>query len=201
MAYHGKTGYKRTLISKHPHQAYVKQVAASSTDLVASCDLNSLVQVWRLDLANSATVRVTTLATQIRLSAPRQLVFSPSGKFILVSTATLDPCILDPNGSLIGSKDFERGDTCAWRWLTLIKFNKLDEFVLIYDSQFLSYTATEFPSLTPAAASMWTNKTLDYLLGDGCSTAEFDIGVQHTPTQTLVLAVRHHAGRTSGSNL
>lgn len=201
LAYYSKTGVKGTILYRHPHQAYVKEIATSNTDLIASCDVNSFVQVWSLDLKDQTAVRVRTMAASMRLHAPiRQLLFSPSGKFLLVSTTESDHVYLAQDGEVVGSRVFTREDRCAWRWLTPDGPSKFDEFMLVDNSQLQRYSAPNFPSL--AVESMFSSIiTLDYNSGDGCAPTSFDSATFVRKAQTLLLAVRHQASHVSSSKL
>ncbi|OIW25313.1 hypothetical protein CONLIGDRAFT_622861 [Coniochaeta ligniaria NRRL 30616] len=138
LAYHSKAGFKGNILYRHPHQAYVKKVATSSTDLVASCDVNSVIQVWNLDL-NDTAVRARTMAATMRLHAPiQQLLFSPSGKFLLVSTTDSDYVYSAQDGSVVGSK-LIRKHRCAWIWLTPERSSK----------DFGSFTIQPFARMLP----------------------------------------------------
>jgi hypothetical protein len=197
LAYHAKTGFKSSMLYKHPHQSYVKLVASSGTDLVASCDVNSIVQIWKLDLANHTAVRASTMTAQLRLQEPiRQLVFSPSGKFILVSTTDSDHVYSTQDGSLVGSREITHGDRWTWIWLTSDKLSAVDEFILVVNCRLWRYSAAEFPVLTTKS-----HISIDYSLGDGCISTGFDSAIFHADTQTLLLSVRHQAGHVSNSNL
>ncbi|KAB5566796.1 NACHT and WD domain protein, partial [Coniochaeta sp. 2T2.1] len=201
LACHSKTGFKRTVLYQHPHQAYVKEIAASSTDLIASCDVNSLVQICKLDVTKPTSVRISTMVVSLRLHAPvRQLVFSTSGKWLLVSTTESDSVYSTKDGSLIGTQAFTRSANCSWRWLAPEAAGEADQFILILESQFLRYSAPEFPCMAVQSLP-GESLSLQYSLGDGCTPTGFDSAVFDAHTRTLFLAVRHQSGHAFSSTL
>ena len=188
VAFSTETGKQLAELYTHPHMQSVNSLAVGSKGHVASSDTNTIFQLWKLDLERPASPKAPSLIMQLRArSVVRQLVFSDSGEYLLVSTSTSDLVYSTADGEIVGSCKFETHERSLWEWLPVSHHsNQKPQFALMCDKTFQRFSAAEFPK--NIAGSM---KHLNYELGEGEVEGVIALFAYETQTQTVVLDIQH----------
>jgi WD40 repeat protein len=196
IAFDTKTGLQIVVLYTHPHGAFVSGLAVSQNGMVASSDVNCVIQVWNLKQALSPTHLYTYAAAQIK-GRVKQLCFSTRGDYLLVATTQADQVYSMTSGSCVGSLQFEHGERKVWRWLQVPSPAKQSEqFALMHDHKLTEFSASAFPSKIDGFEA-----DLHYDVGNCNDETDINSAVIHPETQTLVLDVRYASGYISSSSM
>ncbi|KAI9158094.1 Vegetative incompatibility protein [Paramyrothecium foliicola] len=129
----------------YSHEDIVNHITTCQAYIIASSDLFNIVKVKEFSV-NSNTVKVEGAEFQFRpKSSIRQLLFDPSGAFLLVSTVEADNLYDTSTGVLLGSLLRESGDKCSWKWVSLQLRDGSGIFALIQNHQIALYCPSTFP--------------------------------------------------------
>ncbi|MCJ1351615.1 MAG: hypothetical protein MMC33_001599 [Icmadophila ericetorum] len=145
-AYASHSGKEETELYVHPNGAFVTAIAVGPDDILASGDVNGNVQVWKLARTPARSLRTGSLilATSTH-KAIQQLLISPSGEFILVSTATVSSVFSSQTGTCIGKLDSSQNDQNNGTWL--LGAATKPELLLILGDGVARHSWDSFPSL------------------------------------------------------
>lgn len=196
IAFDTKTGLQSAVLYTHPHSAFVSGVAISQNGVMASSDVNCVVQVYNLKQALSPAHLYTYSAAGIK-GRIKQLCFSTRGDYLLVATTQSDQVYSMKNGSCVGSLQFEHGERKVWRWLQLPSpLKQSEQFALIHDHILTKFSASAFPLKIDD-----TEADIHYDVGEGNDETDINSAIIHPETQTLVLDVRYASGYVSSSSM
>jgi WD40 repeat protein len=146
-AYTSKTGKEDAILYSHSKSAFVTAIAVSSHGILASGDVNGNVQVWQLGKAATMTLKTRFLMLNTSAGkAIKQLLISPTGDFILISTTVSDFVFSTRDGTCIGKTIFSPTDRNFWKWLS--RASVQPELLLIVDDKLKRYCWDEFPNLS-----------------------------------------------------
>lgn len=187
-AFSTETGKQLAELYTHSNTRSVSSLAVGKNYQVASSDSNTIVQVWKLDLERIASPKASSLVLQFRArSVVKQLFFSNSGEYLLVSTGSSDYVYSMRNSELVGSWKFESSDRSTWQWLPVPEQSDMEsQFALICDRTFQRFSAAEFPKIIPDST-----RSLNYELGEGEVDGEVAMFAYDTQSQTVVLDIKH----------
>ena len=190
------TGLQIAVLYTHPHGAFVSGLAVSQKGIMASSDVNCVVQVWNLKQVLSPAHLYTYSAAKIK-GRIEQLCFSTHDNHLLVATTQSDQVYSMRDGSCVGSLQFEHGERKVWRWLQVPSpVKQPEQFALIHDHILTKFSASAFPS------KMDDFKIdVHYDVGEGNDETAIKSAIIHTETQTLVLDVRYASGYVSSSSI
>ncbi|KAH6684471.1 NACHT and WD domain protein [Halenospora varia] len=184
----------------YSHQStVVKCLAVTHSDKIASADSNGNVQVWRLDTSQHTKIKVGSMKFQARFPcAICQIIFDQTGKYLLVSTMDSDHVYDCEAGILVGSIQFQANGRSLWKWVTLpdTKDTQIQQFTLISDHEFVSYSAEAFPERIGSS-----HLKLDWKVEDGFVEKEISTVVMHPESMLLVLEVRQQHGYETSSSV
>lgn len=196
IAFDSKTGLQIVVLYTHTHGAFVSGLAISQNGIVASSDVNCVMQVWNLKQDLSPAHLYTYSAAQNK-GRIKQLCFSTRGDYLLVATTQADQVYSMTGGSCVGSLQFEQGERKVWRWLQVPSpVNQSEQFALIHDHMFTKFSASAFPSKIDSLEA-----DIHYDVGEGNDETEINSAIIDPETQTLVLDVRYASGYISSSSM
>jgi hypothetical protein len=146
-AYTSKTGKEDAVLYSHSKSAFVTAVAISPHDILASGDVNGNVQVWQLEKTMTRTLKTSSLMLNTSAGkAIKQLLISPTGDFILMSTTVSDFVFSTRDGTCIGKITFSPTDRTLWKWIS--RASAQPELLLIVDDKLKRYCWDKFPNLS-----------------------------------------------------
>ena len=196
IAFDTKTGLQLAVLYTHPHGALISGLAVSQNGIIASSDVNCVIQVWILKQALSPAHLYTYSAAQIK-GRVKQLCFSTCGDYLLVATTQSDQVYSMKVGSCVGSLQFEHGDRKVWRWLQVPSpVKQSEQFALIHDHILSKFSASAFPSKIDDFEA-----ELHYDVGEGNDETDIYSAIIHPGTQTLILDIRYASGYVSSSSM
>ena len=135
-----KAGQQMPDLYTHPHAARIATITIHSTNLIASCDVHGVVQVWTLLWEPPCSIRRGKLVLEVHLSARiQQLCFSAEGQHLLIATNQSDQVYSIDNGLRVGLLDFESSKRTNWRWIP-IHNRESGEFLLLNDHTLQRFT-------------------------------------------------------------
>ena len=196
IAFDTKTGLQLAVLYTHPHGALISGLAVSQNGIIASSDVNCVIQVWILKQALSPAHLYTYSAAQIK-GRIKQLCFSTCGDYLLVATTQSDLVYSMKVGSCVGSLQFEHGERKVWRWLQMPSpVKQSEQFALIHDHILSKFSAPAFPSKIDDVEA-----DLHYDVGEGNDETDIYSAIIHPGTQTLILNIRYASGYVSSSSM
>lgn len=196
IAFDTKTGLQIMVLYTHIHGALVSGLAVSQNSIVASSDVNCVIQVWDLKQDLSPVHLYTYSAAQSK-GRIKQLCFSTRGDYLLVATTQADRVYSMTGGSCVGSLHFEHDERKVWRWLQVPSpVNQSEQFALIHDHILTEFSASDFPSKIDSLEA-----DIHYDVGKGNDETEINSAIIDPETQTLVLDVRYASGYISSSSM
>lgn len=195
-AFDAKAGKQLAELYAHPSMECVNNLAVGRNGYIASSDSNAVMQVWKLDLGQVTNTKTPTLLLQLRMKSPvKQLCFSDSGNYLLVSTGVSDHVYSMENGELVGSWQFEPQEREIWQWIQVSDHpNQEPQLGLICDRSFERFSAPEFPKAIEGSGMV-----LNYKLKEGDEEKEVESFACDTVAGALILHVQHHSGFSSSS--
>jgi len=196
IAFDTKTGLQIVVLYTHPHGGFVNGLAVSQNGIMASSDVNCVVQVWNLKQALSPAHLYTYSAAQLK-GRIKQLCFSTHGDYLLVATSRSDHVYSMKDGSCVGSLKFECSERNVWRWLQVPSpVEQSEQFALIHDHILTQFSASAFPSKIDGFKAK-----IHYDVGVGNDETDINSAIIHPDTQTLVVEVRYASGYVSSSSM
>ena len=196
IAFDTKTGLQLAVLYAHPHGALISGLAVSQNGIIASSDVNCVIQVWILKQALSPAHLYTYSAAQIK-GRVKQLCFSTYGDYLLIATTQSDQVYSMKVGSCVGSLRFEHGERNVWRWLQVPSpVKQSEQFALIHDHILSKFSASAFPSKIDDVEA-----ELHYDVGEGNDETDIHSAIIHPETQTLILGIRYASGYVSSSSM
>jgi WD40 repeat protein len=196
IAFDTEIGLQIAVMYTHPHGAFVSELAVGQNGIMASGDVNCVVQVWNLKQALSPAHLYTYSAARIK-GRIKQLCFSTCGDHLLIATTQSDQVYSMKDGSCVGSLQFEHGERKVWRWLPVPSpVKQSEQFALIHDHTLTKFSASAFP--------LKIDDTVDdihYNVGEGNDETNINSAIIHPETQTLALEVRYASGYVSSSSM
>ncbi len=146
IAFDSKTGLQRAVMYTHPCGASVSELDVCQNGLLVSGDVNCVVQIWNIKLSETPIHLYTYSATHIK-GRIKQLCFTPSSDYLLVSTTQSDQVYSMKDGSCVGSVLFEHSARGVWKWLCVPSSKEQPElFALICDHTLTKFGISTFPS-------------------------------------------------------
>lgn len=196
IAFDTKTGFQIAVLYTHNHGASVSDVAVSQNGIIASSDVNCVVQVWNLKPDIYPTHLYTYSAAQIK-GRTKQLCFSTCGDYLLLATTQADQVYSMKDGSRVGSLEFQHDERKVWRWLPVpFPAQRPEQFALIHDHRLTKFDASTFPSRMDDIKA-----DIHYDVGEDNQETDINSAIIHPGTQTLVLDVRWASGYVSSSSI
>lgn len=185
------------ILYSHSHTAFIKELAVTKDNIIASSDVDGLVQVWSL---SSTAMQRGTLRIKIHATAPvRQLLFSAEGNYLLVSTTESDTVYHVEDGACVGTWSFEPHERKSWRWLLISHHAAEDQhFSLFADGMIRSYAAQSFPGRVDDSE---VNVHYAYDEDVDCVETGVKCAIFIPSTGTLVLEIWYDTGLASFSTL
>ncbi|ORY60895.1 NACHT and WD domain protein [Pseudomassariella vexata] len=190
----GRQADARVLYSHQPG-ASIKCLAVSQADLMASADINGVVQVWQLCVVQPTAITTSKLRFRVQLTRPvRQILFDKSGGFLLISTTNSDAVYATADGSPVGSIKFTAQERSVWKWLpgTGAQYNQC--FILIVDRRLIIYSAEAFPNPIDIGTL-----SLDYPVETGFAETEIETAAMQPETSLLIINIRQQCGYMTNS--
>lgn len=177
-AYTSKTGKEDAILYSHSKSAFVTAIAVSSHDILASGDVNGNVQVWQLGKTATRTLKTSSLMLNTSAGkAIKQLLISPTGDFILISTTVSDFVFSTRDGTCIGKIIFSPTDRTLWKWLS--RASAQPELLLIVDDKLKRYCWDEFPNLSNSHILTLPLDSRHQMKGTSIRTAILDVDGQN----------------------
>ncbi|KAI1501012.1 WD40-repeat-containing domain protein [Biscogniauxia marginata] len=192
VAFDSRTGTEIELLYSHAHAALVKHIAVSKNNVIASSDVNGIVQMWNLAAASGLKIKRGSLIQEMYSTAPiRQLCFSARGDYLLVATAQSDTVYSIKDRSLVGMWDFQASERRIWRWLQVTNVGIRDDerFALLDGRKLKRFSAPNFPSLSSA-----NEVEIDYTIKGGIPAVDINAAFMCIETQALVIDVHYMSG-------
>ncbi len=196
-AYDSKTGKEDTTLYVHPQDAFVTAIAISLHDLLASGDVNGNVQVWQLRRTPTQSLRIGSLRlTTLAGKAIQQLLISPGGDFVLISTTTSSCVFSIRTGTCIG--DLDNSATDRYIWKCFVRTDAQPELLLILGDKLLRYSWNNLPNmLSPQVLTLppecqqviGETSIKSAVLDCGCKNLIIDLQQDRceVPTETLLV--------------
>ncbi|KAI0406840.1 NACHT and WD domain protein [Xylaria palmicola] len=134
------------VLYSHPN-AFIRCIASSKSDIVATADINCGIQVWKLDTSPQRVPRAANQEFQTLFEFPvRQMLFDDEGRYLLVSTMESEHVYEVGTGKEVGSLSFPYGEREKWWWTYIPTCTGTGRFVLISDGKVTWYSPATFPS-------------------------------------------------------
>ncbi|KAH8907338.1 NACHT and WD domain protein [Coniochaeta sp. PMI_546] len=191
-----KTGQQVAVLYTHPQAECVTQVTASKSNLIASCDGNGVVLVYKCDLKKPATSYQSRHVFRTQPRDPvKQLCFCTNGDYLLVSSALSDRVYATGDGSHIGTLPFAPQQRETWRWSPVADAGQDQQFMLIQDQKLVTFSAAAFPSRIEGSS---VNLRYDI---EGRIETSINSAVLQTESRMLVVDVQHESGFVSSSTM
>ena len=141
-AYAARTGKEDAILYVHPKDGFVTAITISTHDILASGDVYGNVQVWQLTKNPMRSLRTSSLLlTTSAGKAIQQLLISPAGDFILISTAVSNCVFSIRNGTLMGNLDYSPTGDNIWKWV--VTTGARSDLLLISGGSVLKYRWNE----------------------------------------------------------
>jgi WD40 repeat protein len=145
-AYASKTGKEDAKLYLHSKGAFVTAIAISPHDILASGDVNGTVKVWQLRRMPNRCLRMGSILLETSLGrAIQQLLISPAGGHVLISTAISSFVFSIQTGKCIGTLNASLADKGVWKWLE--KTGTQPELLRVVGDKILRYSWDNFPDL------------------------------------------------------
>ena len=195
IAYDTNVGRQVATLYTHPHSACISRLTVSRTNLIASSDVNCVVQVWTMKSDLASPVHLYTFSTGQSMARVKQLSFSSHGDYLLISTAQTDQLYAIKDGSCVESLHFGTQDRKIWRWVEVVgQSHQPQELALVRDRTLTIFSASAFPSKVENSVIQ-----LQYQVPKGTEEVDISSAVFDAETQTLILEVRYSSGYVSSS--
>jgi len=175
----------------YSHGAFVTGIALTNGNIIASSDINSVVQIWELDLNEGQAIKTKQLRYQFRLRVPiAQIIFDATWEHLLVSTATVDHIYSVHDGNLVGDLTFTP-EKEMWRWAPLPASLYPERFALLVDGKLTTYSIENIASKTNRRELL-----LNYSAEPGAVITGFQSLILTTETEKMmaVLAIKQRYG-------
>ena len=146
-AYSSRTGKKDVTYYVHDNDAFVTAIAISPHNILASGDVDGNVQLWQLMKTPTRSLR--TISLLLKTSAKRcirQILISPGGDSVLLSTRISNSVFSLRTGMCTGSFDQSPIDADTWQWL--VRTEAQSELLLIFRDKVLRYSWDDLPHLS-----------------------------------------------------
>ena len=118
VAYATRTGKEDAVLYVHPKDAFVTTIASSTHDILASGDVNGNVQVWQMTRNPARSLRTSSLLLMTSAGkAIQQILISPTGDLILISTAVSNSIFAIRSGAFIGHLSKSCTNESIWKWV------------------------------------------------------------------------------------
>lgn len=195
-AFSTKTGRQIEVLYIHDHAAGITEISASKNNLLASRDINGVVQVWDLGSGQLSTMSSRSVVFQMKFSAQIvQVCFTDDGEHLLISSETVDSVFNVRDGRCVGSLHFNPGERKIWRWLPAnTSPGQKDELFLLKDRALLRYDVQNFPS-----EASHQKVQLCFAVEEGSELTAIASAAIIPSTDTLIVDIRHTSGFTSTS--
>lgn len=145
-AYASKSGKEDAILYVHPEGTFVTAITVSLHDILASGDVNGNVQIWQLRRSSTLSLRIGSLLLKTSAGkAVQQLLISPTGDFVLVSTATSSSIFSLQTGTCIVNLDNSTTDRNVWK--RFVRTDAQSELLLILNNKILRYSWDNLPNL------------------------------------------------------
>ena len=196
IAFDTKAGLQIAVLYTHCHGASISGLAAGQNGIIASSDVNGVVQIWDLKRVRSPARLHTLTAANIK-GVIKQLCFSVCGDYLLVAATLSDQVYSTRDGSCVGSLQFQHGERRVWRWLQMPSSgDQPKQFALVHDHKLTEYSASAFPSKVSDHKD-----DLPYDVGEGDEETDITHAIIDPETKTLIIDVRHASGYVSSSSV
>lgn len=198
LAFSTKTGLQLTVLHTHPNAACISELAVGKNHIIASSDINGVVQVWNLGSGQLSTPENRSIVMQTYSTAKiTQLCLSGSGEYLLVSTVQADHLYSTKDGSCIGMQHFAPDDRKIWQWAPVpATLTQKEQFFLLKDHTLTKFNAADFSSSIEDFEFQ-----LQYAVEDGNVEVDIESLVIYPETRTLVVDARHISGYVSSSTM
>lgn len=207
-AHDAESGRKSEAYS-HPMQAYITQLVSSPMgNMVASCDVNCVVQVCKLGLGRQQqqqTVSLQDVLFKFETDEPVfQMLFDATGEYLLVSMAREDKLYSVSKQECVSSMRHNAGEGAAnaqrqiWKWFNVPMGSTATAqayFGLVVDGLLRFYLVSDFPNQHGETAA------LGYKIEQGFVEKGVDSIILHEPLGLLFMDIRVKAGSTTKSTL
>lgn len=196
IAFDSRTGAEVCVVYSHPQNGLVRQIIVSKTNIVASSDINGVIQVWQLTAIPSRGEEAHRLMLEIHSkSRVRQVCFSTGGNYLLVAAAQSDTVYSIKDRSKVGMWKFDTRDRSTWRWLAVpglpaIGDREEEQFGLLDGRILTLFSAPGFPA--PVANTRKIE--VDYPREAELGKAEIADVLLSGERQALVVHLRHMSG-------
>ena len=145
-AYASKAGKEDGVCYVHPNSAFVTAIAISPQDILASGDVNGNVQVWQLLRTSTRSLKTNSLMLKTSAGkAIQQLVLSPAGDSVLISTKMSNFVLSLRTGKCTGNLDEYFIDRGNWKWA--VRTDAQPELLLVLHDKVLRYSWDTLPHL------------------------------------------------------
>lgn len=187
LAFSTKTGKQIAVLYNHGQRATVLGLVVSHRNLIASSDDNGVVQVWNMGNEQPASLEGQKMVLNTySKSRIRQICFSGSGKYLVLSSEAADTVYRTTDGSHLITWSFAPQERKAWRWLESGADNKDDQMFLLSDK---SLTKFDLPSMSRSVVAK-----LEYTTDSKAGESEIKMGVIHPRSKTLVIGSQASSG-------
>ncbi|KAI0015721.1 hypothetical protein F4780DRAFT_50133 [Xylariomycetidae sp. FL0641] len=193
IAFDSKAGTEIAVLYEHAHQALIKQLAISDSNIIASADVNGVVQLWSLVATPASKIWAQSLILEASFNAQiQQLCFSPTGQYLLIATTAADTVYSTRDKARIGTRNFEPNQRKAWRWMPLAGStpDAREQFALLNGGRISCYDAKDFPSVSGQTIDI----AVDCSLGSGVEAVDVDAAFLCPERRTLVVDIHYMSG-------
>jgi WD40 repeat protein len=194
LAFSTKTGERLSVLNADSSYTSITNLAISRSDVLASSDSVGTVKVWKLKLDELSKKESAMLLLSALISAPvKQLCFSASGDYLLVSTPDSDILYCMKDVKCIGAISVERRNRKVCHWFQSSDEGAEQHFTLLADHELKSYKAPDFSEVTSEKGIH-----LNYELSDA---TRLRTAFMHSEMQTLILEIRDDSRSIPSSSL
>lgn len=192
-----RTGEQMAGLYVHDHSASIMEISVSKSNILASRDIDGVVQVWHLGSGQLSTLDFRSMIFQVKLSAQViQICFTGLEDHLLISAETVDKLFHIRDGQCVGSLHFAPGERRIWRWFPATTSGQKDELFLLRDKILLKYDVPNFSSEVGRSKVQ-----LCFNVEDGTELTAIAGAAIIPNTQTLAVDVRHSSGFISSSTM
>lgn len=179
----------------YKHTNNIVKLKISSDGIVVSSDASNVIRVQRYNSSTGQLASIEGIDRKKFESRVKQLCFSLSGKFLLVSTLQKDILYRCEDGSSIGSWVFQAGDRIIWNWVAARDPGSGEEqFWLVSDRKLKRYSAQSFPAPIDSSEA-----TLNYQFSEGWVETEMTKAIWSPTAQALAIEMTSRLNATKSS--
>jgi WD40 repeat protein len=193
VVYNSRTGTQISFLYSHTKDAFISAVACNEKDILATADAGGVVQVWQLAVQSDSWNAKSQIVGRNAQGAIKQLLFSPDGTLLLVSSTKSAIVWSTSTGCTVGECGFDPTSRTVWRWFSTP--GDQTELTHLVDARIERYSWTEFPSMLADPSTLHYDATL---ISD---RIEIETAVLDPASNHLIIDFRKHCGNRTTTQL